>query len=58
MPESIFSGSSTSFDADVFDAESGSDMEIYRDLDVEDGSITERDERILTELSVRWDFDI
>ena len=58
VPESIFSGSSTSFDADVFDAESGSDMEIYRDLDVEDGSITERDERILTELSVRWDFDI
>lgn len=58
VPESIFSGSSTSFDADVFDTESGSDMEIYRDLDVEDGSITERDERILTELSVRWDFDI
>ena len=58
VPESIFSGSSTSFDADVFDAESGSDVEIYRDLDVEDGSITERDERILTELSVRWDFDI
>ena len=32
-------------------------MEIYRDLDVEDGSITERDERILTQFSVRWDFD-
>ncbi len=25
---------------------------------MEDGSITERDERILTELSIRWDFDI
>jgi hypothetical protein len=58
VPESIFVGSSISFDAEVFDTEAGSEMEIYRDLDVEDGSISERDERILTEYSVRWDFDI
>ena len=58
VPESIFSGSSASFDADIHDYEVGSDMEIYRDLDVEDGSISERDERIGTEYSVRWDFDI
>ena len=58
VPESIFAGSSISFDAEVFDTEAGSEMEIYRDLDVEDGSISERDERILTEYSVRWDFDI
>ena len=58
VPENIFAGSSISFDADVFDAEAGSEMEIYRDLDVEDGSITERDERILTQFTVRWDFDI
>ena len=58
VPENIFAGSSISFDADVFDTESGMEMEIYRDLDVEDGSITERDERILTEFTVRWDFDI
>ena len=38
--------------------EAGSEMEIYRDLDVDDGSITERDERILTQYTVRWDFDI
>ena len=57
VPENIFAGSSISFDADVFDTEAGSEMEIYRDLDVEDGSITERDERILTQFSVRWDFD-
>ena len=58
VPENIFVGSSISFDADVFDEEAGSEMEIYRDLDVDDGSITERDERISTEYTVRWDFDI
>ena len=58
VPENIFAGSSISFDADVFDTESGMEMEIYRDLDVEDDSITERDERIATEFTVRWDFDI
>ncbi|MBL6743316.1 MAG: PKD domain-containing protein [Candidatus Poseidonia sp.] len=57
MPEDIFVGSSNSFSANVSDYESGSEMEIYRDLDVDDGSIMERDERILTEYTVRWDFD-
>ena len=54
----MFAGSSISFDAEVFDAEAGSEMEIYRDLDVDDGSIMERDERISTEFTVRWDFDV
>ena len=58
VPESIFVGSSVSFDAEISDMEAGTAMEIYRDLDVEDGSISERDERILTEFTVRWDFDI
>jgi PKD repeat protein len=58
VPESIFSGSSASFDADIHDYEVGSDVEIYRDLDVQDGSIAERDVRIGTEYSVRWDFDL
>ena len=54
----MFVGSSISFDADVFDTEAGSDMEIYRDFDVNDGSITDRNKTILTQLTVRWDFDI
>tara|TARA_Y100001980_G_C14551488_1_gene334868 strand:- start:910 stop:3504 length:2595 start_codon:yes stop_codon:yes gene_type:complete len=58
VPENMFAGSSISFDAEVFDAEAGSEMEIYRDLDVDDGSIMERDERISTEFTVRWDFDV
>lgn len=58
VPESIFVGSSVSFDAEISDMEAGTTMEIYRDLDVEDGSISERDERILTEFTVRWDFDV
>ena len=58
VPENIFAGSSNSFDAEVYDKEAGTTTEIYRDLDVEDGSISERDERISTELSVRWDFDV
>lgn len=58
VPENVFSESSASFSAEVTDREAGSTMEIYRDLDVEDGSITERDERIVTDLTVRWDFDI
>jgi PKD repeat protein len=58
VPETVFSESSASFSAEVSDMEGGSTMEIYRDLDVEDGSITERDERIVTDLTVRWDFDI
>ena len=58
IPENMFVGSSISFDADVFDTEAGSDMEIYRDFDVNDGSITDRNQTILTQLTVRWDFDI
>ena len=58
VPENIFVGSSISFDADVFDAEAGSEMEIYRDNDVNDGSITDRNQTILTQVAVRWDFDI
>jgi PKD repeat protein len=58
VPEDVFSESSASFSAEVTDREAGSTMEIYRDLDIEDGSITERDERIVTDLTVRWDFDI
>lgn len=58
IPENIFVGSSIPFDADVFDAEAGSEMEIYRDNDVNDGSITDRNQTILTQVTVRWDFDI
>ena len=58
LPENVFAGVSSSYDANITDREFGSELEIYRDLDVDDGSIEERDERILTDYTVRWDFDI
>ena len=58
VPESIFVATSVSFDAEIKDREAGSKSEIYRDLDVQDGSISERDERISTDYFVKWDFDI
>jgi len=57
-PEEIIAGDSYSFNANVSDMQEDMELEIYRDLDVEDGSIYERDERIQTELVVRWDFDL
>lgn len=56
-PEQVFVGNSNAFSANVSDQIS-SESDIYRDLDVDDGSILERDERILSELIVLWDFDI
>jgi PKD repeat protein len=57
-PEEIIAGDSYSFNANVSNMQEDMELEIYRDLDVEDGSIYERDERIQTELVVRWDFDL
>ena len=58
IPEEIIVGDSYSFNANISEAGEDLDLEIYRDLDVDDGSIYERDERILTEFQVRWDFDL
>ena len=58
LTDSIYTTISSSYDANITDMEFGSTLEVYRDLDVNDGSILERDERISNEYTVRWEFDI
>ena len=58
IPEEIIAGESTYISANITDIEIQNKILIYRDLNVEDGSLFDRDESINPELIVRWDIDI
>jgi PKD repeat protein len=56
--ETIYVGESIVLDANITDSEASSEYVIWRDLDVNDGLHTDRDERISSNIVVRWEFDI
>ena len=57
IPEDVFAGDVNSLSANITFAEND-EMIVYRDLNVEDGSISDRDERIESGLLVQWDLDL
>ena len=56
--ETIYVGESIVLDANITDAEAISEYVIWRDLDVNDGLHTDRDERISSNIIVLWEFDV
>jgi PKD repeat protein len=57
IPEDVFAGDVNSLNANITGIDDD-EMIIYRDLNVADGSISDRDERIESGLLVQWDLDI
>ena len=58
IPDELFSGDSNSFGANISDLEVDLGVALYRDTNVNDGSISDRDESLESSLLVRWDLDI
>ena len=58
IPVDVYVNSSVAISANISDAELNSGTVIWRDLDVNDGLDTDHDERISSELTVLWEFDI
>ena len=58
VPDEIYEDFSTAVIVNVSDAESLADLVFYRDLDVLDGSNSDRDETISNDLIVEWEQDI
>ena len=58
IPDELFSGDSNSFGANISDLEVDLGIALYRDTNVNDGSISDRDESLNPDLIVRWDLDI
>jgi PKD repeat protein len=58
LPDEIFEDFSSAVIVNVSDAESLADLVFYRDLDVLDGSNSDRDETISNDLIVEWEQDI
>ena len=56
--EEILVSDSNSFSANISDFESSLGLAFYRDTNVYDGSISDRDEMLPPDLDVRWDLDI
>ena len=56
--ETIYVGESIVLDANITDAEAISEYVVWRDLDVNDGLHTDRDERISSNIVVLWEFDV
>jgi len=57
IPEDVFVGDVNSLNANVTGDDSD-ELIIYRDLNVLDGSISDRDERIESGLLIQWDLDL
>jgi len=57
IPEDVFVGDVNSLSANITGEESD-ELIIYRDLNVLDGSISDRDERIESGLLIQWDLDL
>jgi PKD repeat protein len=58
LPDEIFEDFSSAVIVNVSDAESLADLVFYRDLNVLDGSNSDRDETISNDLVVEWEQDI
>ena len=58
IPDGLFSGDSNSFGANISDLEVDLGVALYRDTNVNDGSISDRDESLNPDLVVRWDLDV
>ena len=58
IPIEIIAGESTYLSANISDYEMTNNVLVYRDLNVEDGSLFDRDETLNAELDVRWDINI
>ena len=58
IPETIYVGESVVLDANVSDSEDLSEYVVWRDLDVNDGLHTDRDERISSTIVVLWESDL
>jgi len=56
--EEIIVSDSNSFTANISDLETDLGLAIYRDTNINDGSISDRDETLNPDLQVRWDMDI
>ena len=57
IPEEIIAGESTYLSANITDYEMNNNVIVYRDLNVEDGSLFDKDETLNTEITVRWDIN-
>lgn len=58
LPDEIFEDFATAVIVNVSDAESLADLVFYRDLDVLDGSNSDRDETISNDLIIEWEQDL
>ena len=58
IPSEIVAGESSYLSANISDNEMDSGIMIYRDLNIEDGSLYDKDETLNPELVVRWDINL
>ena len=58
ITETIYVGESIVLDVNVSDSEDDADYVVWRDLDVNDGLHTDRDERISSAIVVLWESDL
>jgi hypothetical protein len=58
IPDTIYIGESIILDANISDYEDGIEYVVWRDLNVGEMATTDRDERILSNIIVRWEYDI
>ncbi len=58
IPEEIIVSDSNSFTANISDVEVDLYIAVYRDTNINDGSISDRDETLSPDLQIRWDLDI
>ena len=58
IPDEIIAGESAYISANISDFEMANNIQIYRDLNVEDGSLFDRDESLNPDLEIRWDINI
>tara|TARA_B110000444_G_scaffold259360_2_gene302916 strand:- start:66590 stop:70792 length:4203 start_codon:yes stop_codon:yes gene_type:complete len=58
IPEEIIVSDSNSFLANFSDIEADLGIAVYRDTNINDGSISDRDETLSSDLQIRWDLDI
>lgn len=58
VPDEIIVSDSNSFLANFSDIEADLAIAIYRDTNINDGSISDRDETLSPDLQIRWDLDI
>ncbi|MBA4694633.1 MAG: PKD domain-containing protein [Candidatus Poseidoniales archaeon] len=58
IPEPVYVGESIVLDANISDSEEESEYVVWRDLDVNDGLHTDRDERISSTMTILWEYDV